>query len=66
MSISVSSGEDTGATCLKESKGGEAGVPLIVRCVIWASCFTSLSLHFHVFKKKHKNNDSYSVGCWED
>lgn len=66
MSISVCLGEDTEAMCLKESMGGEAGIPLIARCVIWASCFTSLSLDFHVFKRKNKNNDSYSVGCWED
>lgn len=28
---------------------GEGGAPLLARCVMLASCFTSLSLNFHLF-----------------
>lgn len=35
--------------------------------VMLASCFTSLRLDFHLFKRKsNNNNDRYSIDCWGD
>lgn len=45
---------------------GVARVPLIARCAIWASCFTSLSLNVLSCKRKSKNNTNYFIDCWVD